>query len=1778
MSDPKDSSGNDASGTPPGMGEFLGEPAGLDEFLASPSQDPQAARAGEGLKTLTGDPTGGVQLAGQAIQHVVEAPAKQAATYSQAIEADKAGNPQPLKDWASGAGINLAVGTIGSVKKVPGGGVQSPGQGWSISQLKKMKEMGWHNPDTGLEISAEEGERLLQQLQQSAADRGTTQATRQMMKPAAPKPPGEIGFGDAPLEPKALERGTEAYQKQIDSVKQKFTTLYNKSPESYQAFKEASLASPDAASLSYDIPKSDFLKILEEVEGKAAAKGSDKIRAQADEYMKAKGLNPSVEAAAVKADPARGAKIAQEYEQMRHNPSDPRVKASYDALIKETVDQFQTIKKSGLKIEKITPEMGNPYPKGSADVAKDIHENNHLYYYPTEAGFGSSGKQAADHPLLADTGESIGGETLKANDMFRIVHDYFGHAKEGNQFGPSGEETAWRIHAPMYTPLARKAMTTETRGQNSWVNFGPKGEANRANPGATTYADQKAGLLPDWVLREGSGMAPTQKELALQAQKKGTAAYKQAVAKGKKEFAVGGEVQHFEDGGQAMPADYLSAAPAAPEDNAPPPGLDEFIAPEMQQEQYGTPGQQAIAGVEGLAKGLFGPAATAAESVLGVSPEAQLGRQEANPFTHYGAEAAGLIGPAVATLGASLGVKAGMTGAAGAYDALKAAEAFTQAGQLTKAGEAASVAMGLGAEGASTISKIGSVAVKGAVENALFQAGDEVSHAILNDPNQSIGTAAIDVGLASLIGGAFGAGVGSVEPLWNAAMGTRAGGVLKAIHKHLGGAEDVVPDYVNDLINRIGVDMPPEVRASLSGDSEIQQMAKTLEQSDTSTSGLKYQETLNKFKQQVADSTITTLGRTPKQVEALGDLSKYEYGKRIADRLAKEYDAKISPVIKEFDALREKYGDTELKDDWRLPGVNTDRFSVLTSDNPGGKKLSKGANANRFAEFQDELNNAGISYIKTTGNFAGLDENSILIPHGPKMDEHAVNAIGKRWGQEAVAHKIGPDNRLTYTSGPKEGSFHPGTGMTVDPKIEENYTQIGGKRFQLNFDFDRTFQSELVHYSNNAQPFNTVDPAFHGSGVSGAEGARYGRIPRSYYYEDAAMPENFVTGQAKNVYTVNRPQKILDFNSSEAQPIIEAVNKKSAELNLDQAEATSLLEFLTRDAGYDGFKNTAGDVPGAVALFHPQQPIKAGPVDAFHHEALRAKEAGLVPKPLTSDTTGAIADRIMSLAAEQGWAASPSSKIMTEINRILKELPAVKTVRDLNNYITAIGDNMQSDPLNKPLIRAGSLIKAILKDAEADVVGTRLGREEGAEALSRYKAARNEYRLQSEIKEALDSRLHARGSTAGYGKSLREMGQTDGEAVLRRLSGSNDADLLQVLSKQFPGTAKLLKQYHIDALLKSATSSAKVGEAINAGRLVSNLEKMSPELRAFAINKKQLDKLQAVGSLLDEFNKLPHNFSNTARTMDKLIQYLPGSAIAAAGMLAGHNPAAAAVVGMLVKTLSKDVPDATRLGLLKFLGSPKAVNAEGFKAMVDVLNHSIKGEKMLTRGIRAIFRPGTEVMPAAAFASDSDRNKLDKHLKQLQVNQAPLMNVGGKSNYYLADHAASMSQVAATAVNYLNALRPKTQPQNPLDTPIKVTAAQKSEFDRALSIAQQPLTVLDKINKGTITPQDIKHIQTIYPNLYMDMSKKLNIEMIEAVHKGMTIPYKTRLGLSMFLAQPLDATMTPQGITAAQPMPPAQPQQQGGGGAPKGNTAAIGKMNDMYRTKGQHEEYNKAGR
>jgi hypothetical protein len=200
----------------------------------------------------------------------------------------------------------------------------------------------------------------------------------------------------------------------------------------------------------------------------------------------------------------RAKRLAKAYDKMANNPSDPKVKKAYDKMIEETMAQYEALRKKGYKFD-FMPESGDIYGN-PRNAINDLIINKRMSVFPTEQGFGGpSAAQALEaNPLLMRIGEKWSGKEVTANDVFRAVHDAFGHAKHGVGFRARGEENAFQSHARMYSPEALPAVASETRGQNSWVNYGPYGAKNRtASPIDTEYAEQKTGIMPAWTWLEG---------------------------------------------------------------------------------------------------------------------------------------------------------------------------------------------------------------------------------------------------------------------------------------------------------------------------------------------------------------------------------------------------------------------------------------------------------------------------------------------------------------------------------------------------------------------------------------------------------------------------------------------------------------------------------------------------------------------------------------------------------------------------------------------------------------------------------------------------------------------------------------------------------------------------------------------------------------------------------------------------------------------------------------------------------------------------------------------------------------------------------------------------------------------------------------------------------------------------------------------------------------------------------------------------------------------------
>lgn len=148
-----------------------------------------------------------------------------------------------------------------------------------------------------------------------------------------------------------------------------------------------------------------------------------------------------------------GETMPQVVEQAKAQNYDQLTEAAYRQLEKEVGDQFRR-----LPVRTSYHSGAGEYAQPSA-MLQDVMANGNLNVY----------RGGDRHDFLNNIDPNTG---LNSNEQFRAVHDYFGHGTRGTTFRPGGEEAAYASHSQMLSPLAQMGLLPETRGQNSWVNYG----------------------------------------------------------------------------------------------------------------------------------------------------------------------------------------------------------------------------------------------------------------------------------------------------------------------------------------------------------------------------------------------------------------------------------------------------------------------------------------------------------------------------------------------------------------------------------------------------------------------------------------------------------------------------------------------------------------------------------------------------------------------------------------------------------------------------------------------------------------------------------------------------------------------------------------------------------------------------------------------------------------------------------------------------------------------------------------------------------------------------------------------------------------------------------------------------------------------------------------------------------------------------------------------------------------------------------------------------------
>lgn len=482
------------------------------------------------------------------------------------------------------------------------------------------------------------------------------------------------------------------------------------------------------------------------------------------------------------------------------------------------------------------------------------------------------------------------------------------------------------------------------------------------------------------------------------------------------------------------------------------------------------------------------------------------------------------------------------------------------------------------------------------------------------------------------------------------------------------------------------------------------------------------------------------------------------------------------------------------------------------------------------------------------------------------------------------------------------------------------------------------------------------------------------------------------------------------------------------------------------------------------------------------------------------------------------------------------------------------------------------------QSAKLEAEGAEFGSAIGKDIVKEQQALSKEYaeyaKMHSDLLEHIGN-----DKFKGTETMLKRLESMSPEDFLKKFSPKNNADILPFMQKYFPETLEKVRQNELLQAIKPAINSAKGEMPININRLdkiLTNLKAGKAEYANFILPPDAQAKIQAAKTLMEHI-PTPRD-SGTPGGLMKLLRDVPRNALGVLGMMMGHNPITSAIMGEMAGFLSKEAPESVRLAYMKFLGSNQPIKAEGFKAMVDFFHATAKGETLMAKASHAIFKSGAEVLSTNLIPDDKDRSKLDKQVGKFQDNPESRLNAqNGHTGHYLPQHQAALAESSTRAVQYLAGLKPHPVQLSPLDHPIEPSKAEVARYHRALDIAQQPAIVLQHIKDGTLLPSDIQDLNGMYPGVYKSMVGKLTNAMTSRHADDGPIPYKTRIGVSLFMGQPMDSTMVPTSIVAAQPVPTPPMQQQGAKGQPKSSNA-LKKLPKSYMTQSQSSESDRASR
>lgn len=217
------------------------------------------------------------------------------------------------------------------------------------------------------------------------------------------------------------------------------------------------------------------------------------------------------------------------------------------------------------------------------------------------------------------------------------------------------------------------------------------------------------------------------------------------------------------------------------------------------------------------------------------------------------------------------------------------------------------------------------------------------------------------------------------------------------------------------------------------------------------------------------------------------------------------------------------------------------------------------------------------------------------------------------------------------------------------------------------------------------------------------------------------------------------------------------------------------------------------------------------------------------------------------------------------------------------------------------------------------------------------------------------------------------------------------------------------------------------------------------------------------------------------------------------------------------------------------------------------ISHLIKIEGIVNKVTNTIETGSKNLFGVASPTLDATQGLLSQNLSPSAM-LADHLDYADNLNNHMANpegvidattaKTGIMHQAAPNITNALNSsaynaagfLQSKLPPQtkggilNQNSTP---STAEIAHFDRYRSMIDNPMSVFKQVQQGTLTPEGMEALNTVYPSLSQNIKESV-LDNLTALKDPTKIPYQTKLSLSMLLGQPLDQSLNPQSIASNQ--------------------------------------------